>query len=125
MAIAIAPALPLALAVRQTDAGQNTAIEAEGVVLVNDKVIEVRLQPLGRPALFGGPSVGSVHNPDTARTAFAAGGEQDVPIRRHGRLYNRVAGPGMLPEQLVIGRADTVQACAIEHHDLRDAIDGE
>ena len=45
LAVAVAPALPLAHAVLHTDARENAAVEAEGVAFVNDLVVEVRLQP--------------------------------------------------------------------------------
>ena len=46
LAIAIASALPLALAVLEVDARENAAVEAVGVALVNDEVVVVRLQPV-------------------------------------------------------------------------------
>ncbi len=46
----------------ETNACEDAAVEAEGMAMVNDEVVEVRLQPIRGPALFGGPSVGSVRD---------------------------------------------------------------
>ena len=69
LAMAVASALPLALAVLEVDAREDAAVEAEGMALVNDEVVEVGLQPDRRPALFDGPSAGSVRDRDAARAA--------------------------------------------------------
>ena len=66
LALSVAPALPFALAVRQVDAREDAAVEAEGVALVDDEVVEVRLQPARGPALLDGPSALSVRNRQTA-----------------------------------------------------------
>ncbi|MBI3679171.1 MAG: response regulator transcription factor, partial [Acidobacteria bacterium] len=60
--LAVASALPLALAVLEVDAREYGAVEAEGMAIVNDEVVEVGLQPFRRPALFDGPSAGSVRD---------------------------------------------------------------
>src|SRR5689334_5025893 len=60
LAVAIAATLPLAPAILEVDARQQAPVEAEGVALVNDKIVEIRLQPNGGPALFHRPSSGSV-----------------------------------------------------------------
>ena len=64
--MAVASALPLALAVLEVDAREDAAVEAEGMALVNDEVVEVRLQPARRPALLDGPSGRSVRDRDAA-----------------------------------------------------------
>ena len=52
LAVAVASALPLALAVLEIDAREVAAVEAKSKVLVNDEVVEVRLQPDRRPTLL-------------------------------------------------------------------------
>src|SRR4051812_21710923 len=55
LACPVASALPLALAVLDVDAGENATVEAERVAVVNYEVVEVRLEPDGRPPVVGGP----------------------------------------------------------------------
>ena len=45
LALAIASALPCARAVLEVDGRENAAVEAERVTLVDDEVVEIRLQP--------------------------------------------------------------------------------
>ena len=52
LSLTVAAALPLPCAVREVDARENVAVEAEGMSLVHDEILEVRLQPARRPALF-------------------------------------------------------------------------
>ena len=59
LAVAVASALPLALAVLEIDAREDAAVEAVGMPLVDDEVVEIRLQPARCPALLDGPSAGS------------------------------------------------------------------
>jgi len=42
LAVAVAAALPPTLAVGQIDAGEDAAVETEGMALVNNEIIEVR-----------------------------------------------------------------------------------
>ena len=56
LAVAVPSALPLALAVGEIDAREDVAVEAEGMALVHDEVVEIRLQPVRGPALLDGPS---------------------------------------------------------------------
>src|SRR5262245_52175457 len=51
----VASALPLAHAVREVDAREDAAVEAKGVALLNDEIVEVRPQPSRRLAHFDGP----------------------------------------------------------------------
>src|SRR5712692_106842 len=69
LAVAVASAFPLALAVLEVDAREYAAVEAEGMAIVNDEVVEVGLQPERRPALLDGPSAGSVRDREAARAA--------------------------------------------------------
>ena len=71
LAVAVASALPLARAVPQIDAREDAAVEAVGVALVHDEVVEVRLQPVRRPALRRRPSAG--------RCARSRGGASRCP----------------------------------------------
>src|SRR6266404_1966015 len=45
LAVAVTPALPLARAVLEIDAREDAAVKAKGMTLVNDEIVEVRLQP--------------------------------------------------------------------------------
>src|ERR1039458_5153445 len=72
LAVAVASALPLALAVLEVDAREDAAVEAEGIAIMNDEVVEVGLQPIRGPALFDGPSAGSTRDREAARAAAVA-----------------------------------------------------
>ena len=66
LTVAVASALPLARAILEIDAREDVAVEAEGMALVNDEVVEVRLQPGRRPALFDIPSAGFLRDRNAA-----------------------------------------------------------
>ena len=68
LATAITAALPYTSAVSEVDARENAAIEAEGVPIVNDEVVEERLQPIRRPSFLGAPSTRSTRDRHTSRT---------------------------------------------------------
>jgi len=116
LTVAVAPALPHALAVLQVDTCEDAAVEAEGMAVVNDEVVEVGLQPGRRPALFGGPAAGSAGDRDAAHAGSpgaAQGAHQDVAIRGHGRLHDAgVRRPRVLPEQPAVGRHDADRAAS-------------
>src|SRR5215510_12564366 len=57
----VAP-LPLTTAILQIDAGEIAIVETVGVVLVNDEVVEVRVETLRRPTLSNSPSTCAVRN---------------------------------------------------------------
>src|SRR5215471_18287452 len=122
LTVAVASALPLALAVLEVDAREDAAVEAEGMAFVNDEVVEVGLQPVRRPSRFDGPSAGAVCDPDAARAAVLAG-DQDVAVRRQGRLHNSVARPRVLPEPLAVGQGDARRAGFAHQQDLLDSVD--
>src|SRR5438034_9991054 len=102
------------LAVLEVDAREDAAVEAEGMALVNDEVVEVGLQRVRAPALFDRPSAGFVRDRDAAYAAFSAGGDEDVAIRGQGRLHDGEAFPRMLPEQLAVGRRDAGRAVSAQ-----------
>src|SRR5207245_7874498 len=91
LAIAVASALPLAFAILQVDARENAAVEAVGVSVVNDKVVEVGLQPVRGPALCGGPSAGAIggcmRERETPNATAVADTHQDVAFRGQVRLH--------------------------------------
>src|SRR6266404_1280447 len=72
LAVAVASAFPRALAVLEIDAREDAAVKAEGMTIVNDEVVEVGLQPDRAPALFDGPSAGSVCDRDAANVMSLA-----------------------------------------------------
>src|SRR6266849_3065010 len=71
LAVAVASALPGALAVLEVDAREDAAVEAEGMAIVHDEVVEVGLQPVRGPALLDLPSAGSTRNRDAAHTLLS------------------------------------------------------
>src|SRR5262245_34775703 len=86
LAVAVASALPLALAVFEADAREDAAIEAEGVTLVNNGIAVVWLQSGRRPTLLDTPSGVAVRDRDAAqadRCHSGAAAEQDVAARDH------------------------------------------
>ena len=119
LAVAVASALPLALAVLEVDARENAAVEAVGMTIMNDEVVEVGLQPVRGPALFGSPSAGSVRDRDAANAAIRA--DQDIAIRGHGRLHDGEAWPRVLPEHRAVGWRDAGRAGS-HQQDLRDSV---
>src|SRR5688572_1760808 len=52
----IPAALPYALAVGKVDARENAAVEAVNITLVNDEVVEVRLETRRSPTLLNRPA---------------------------------------------------------------------
>ena len=91
---------------------------------MNDEVAEGGLQPDRRPALFDGPSAGSVRNRDAAHAGSLAAADQDVTVRGQGRLRDAgAARPRVLPEQLAIGRRDARRAGFAHQQDLCDSVD--
>ena len=125
--MAVAPALPLARAVLEIDARENAAVEAEGMALVHDEVVEVRLQPARRPALLHDPSARLVRDGETEHAVLAASPEP-LPIRRsppaitagctmlspaHSCFQSTVPSDGATP----------ISARSVHEHDLRDAVD--
>src|SRR5262245_3296247 len=86
-------ALPLALAVIQIDACEDAPVESEGMVLMNDEVVVVGLQPDRGPALPGGPSAGSVLNRDTLHAdigEIGAGTDQYIAISGQCWLHDAI-----------------------------------
>src|SRR5271157_944683 len=75
LTVAVASAFPLALAVLEVHAGEDAAVEAEGIAIVNYEVVEVGLQPERRPAILDGPSGGSVADREAAHAGPPAGGQ--------------------------------------------------
>jgi hypothetical protein len=57
LAVAVPAALPAALAGLDVDCRKDAAVEPVRVPLVDDEVVEVRLQPARCPALVHGPAV--------------------------------------------------------------------
>src|SRR5437667_9404186 len=89
------------LAVLKVNAREDVAVEAEGMTLVNDEVVEVGLQPVRGPALFDGPSALAVRDRKPARAQSAHHAhrvDQNAAIRRESRLDDRTAFPRVLPQ---------------------------
>src|SRR5256885_4924723 len=94
------------------------------MAVVNDKIIEVGLQPVRCPAFLDAPSAGSSRYTDAAHAARVTDAHQDVAIRSHRRLYDGRARPLMFPEHRAVRRCDTDRARAAQQYDLCDSIDG-
>ena len=62
------------------------------MAFVNDEVIEVGIQPVGRPPLFDGPSAGSGRDCKAAHAVSLAVVDQDVSVRGQGRLHDAGVG---------------------------------
>src|SRR5262245_38366843 len=60
LAAAVAPTLPCAFPVREIDAREDAAVEAEGMALVDNEVVEEGLQTGRGPSLFDTPRRWSV-----------------------------------------------------------------
>src|SRR5712692_10187875 len=125
LAVAVASALPGALAVLEVDAREDAAVEAEGMAIVHDEVVEVGLQPVRGPALFDRPSAGSTRDRDAARTAAVANAHQYVAVRGQGGLHDGVAWPGVLPEERAVGERNAGRAGLAQQHDLCDSVDSQ
>ena len=108
LTVAVTSALPLARAVLQVDAREDAAIEAKGVALVNDEVVEVGLQPARCPALIDAPAGGSACDPEAADASPAhrvGSGDEDVTLGGQSRLQHTGARlPPVLPEQRAVDR---------------------
>ena len=106
--------------------GEDVVVEAVGVALVNHVVVEIRLQPVGRPALLRRPAAGVVLDRQPPRAAAAGRGhrvDQDVAVFGDGRLDDRAAFPLVVPQQLAVGGIDAHRSGRAEDHHLRDAVD--
>src|SRR3990172_12634598 len=126
LAVAVASALPLALSVLEVDAGEDAAVEAEGMAFVNDDVVEVGLQPFRGPAFFDVPSAGSVRDRDAARADSprgVGGAYQEVAVRDEGRLHDAEARPRMLPKERAVGRRVAGYTGFALQQDLLDPVD--
>ena len=113
LSIAVASALPFPAAVLEVDAGEDTAVEAEDMAIVNDEVVEVGLQPARGSALLDRPSAGFTRDRDAARansSRRAHRADQKIAVHRLGRL-NDAGPPRVLPEQGAVGRRDAGRAC--------------
>ena len=93
--MAVASALPLALAVFEAGAREDAAVEAEGVPLVNDEIVVVGLQPRRRPTLPDAPSGVAARDRDAAQHSGAAA-EQDVAARNQNN-QDWYKCPGLAP----------------------------
>ncbi len=93
---------------------------------MNDEVVEVGLQPLRHPSLFGSPSARSVCHGETTRpdsSAVASSADEDGTVRDLGRLYHGSAWPRVLPQQRAVGRSKAGGAGATHQQDLSNSVD--
>src|SRR5262249_45347563 len=128
LAVAVALALPLALAAREVDAGKEAAVETEGMAAVNHQIVVVGLQPDRGPALVGGPAVRPAREREAAHARLAVAqtrpvADQAVAAGCRGGLHDAAAPPLMLPELLAGVRCDADHPGAGQQQDLRDAVD--
>ena len=97
------------------------------MAFVNDEVVEVGLQPVRRPALFGGPSAGPARHRKPARrhaSHHAHRVDQDAAVRCDRGLHDRAAFPRVLPQQLAVRRRNTDCTGCAQHQDLPNAVKG-
>src|SRR3990172_4745580 len=126
LAVAVASTLPLELAALEVDACEDAAVEAEGMALVNDEVVEVGLQPDRGPAFFEGQSPGFVRHREAARADSPRGARgvyQEVAVRDEGRLHDAEARPRMLPKERAVGRRVAGYTGFALQQDLLDPVD--
>src|SRR5262249_5089551 len=98
----------------QVDAGEDAAVEAVGMSVVHDEIVEVGLQPVGGPALLDGPRAwaiaGCMRERETANATALADTHQNVTFHGHIRLHDRIALPWVFPEQCPAGERDAGRA---------------
>ena len=127
LTVAVASALPLALAVLEVDRRENAAVEAEGMPFVHDEVVEGGLQPVRCPALFHAPSAFSVRDRDADRAdptgAGVHGANEDVALGGESRLHDVASGTRVLPELRAVGGRDAGRPASAQHQNLFDSID--
>src|SRR4051794_23116213 len=97
------------MTVAEIDAGQDVAVETEGVPVVNDEVVEIWLQTGGGPALCHLPSIrftGETQTSDAQSTRCRNCIHQNVTVARQGRLSDGGAAtvPSLFPQQRAICR---------------------
>src|SRR5580698_4324254 len=85
LAIAVAAALPFALAVFKIDAREDASVEAEGITIVNYEVVEIGLQSIRGPTLLNAPSGGPMPHCQAARAATVADADENVAVRGQSR----------------------------------------
>jgi hypothetical protein len=127
LAVAVAPALPFAFAVREIDARHDAAVEAEDVALVDHEIAEVRLEPGRRPALVDAPSAGSAIDGEPPQAQPAGRGDgvhEHVAFVGHGGLHDLPRRPLVLPQHLPVRRRHADGPGAAEQQNLDDAVDG-
>ena len=98
------------------------------MAVVNDEVIEVRLQSGRRPHLAGGPSACPSRDREAAHahsSAHIALGDQNAAVRGHGRLQAGEALPRVLPKHPAIGWRHTSGAAAVQDYDLLFSADSQ
>ena len=118
LTVAVAAALPSALAVGHVDAGEQAAVKPVGVAFVHDEVVEVRLQSVRRPATRRRPSAVAVGNGEAVQSGDVAGGDQEIAIGGHGRLHDRrghaARGHGDVPQLRAVRGRHAGRALGVE-----------
>src|SRR5690349_20929004 len=109
----VASALPLAGTILEVDAGKDARVKSVCMTIVDDEVVEIRLQPGRCPAFIGAPSAWSVDHLQAPRAKSArriAGAEQKVAVCGHSRLDDGSSLPGVLPKRPAVRRRDACGA---------------
>src|SRR5687768_11726308 len=122
LSISVSPAFPLALAVVEIDTRENASVESERMAFVNDEVVEVRLETVGRPSLRDRPSAAIVRERDTTDAGFLTR-EQNVTVGSHRGLHDAVRRPLVLPQLFAVGWGNTRETSVAREQHLRDAVD--
>ena len=124
LTIAIASALPDALAVFEIDTGENAGVEAVGVAFVNDRVVEVGLERQRGPAGIDGPPVGTANGVDAASAFGLRGADENAAAGDESGLDDGQAFPFVGPIWGACCGIEAGGALGREDEDLIDAPDG-
>src|SRR5262245_65297797 len=95
------------------------------MAVVNDEIVEIRLESVRRPAFVYRPIAGSILDCETAYgpSHGVDAVDQDIALFGHGRLHDGAARPLVSPQHLTAGRREAGRTVSPQHHDLRNAID--
>src|SRR6266850_1330481 len=121
--MAVPSAFPLAHAVLEVDARDAAVVEAVGVPIVYDEIVEVGIQSLRDPALCDGPSAGSLRDCNAAQGISLTIINQHIAVGGQGRLYDARAGrQWVLPQLLAIGWRNAGRSSCVQQQDLLNSL---
>ena len=124
LAVAVAPALPLLLAGRRVDAGQDGLVEPVDVALVQDGAAEAVLHALVAPDLASREPVAGARHLEHRRAVAVACREKDAVAAEDDRLRHAGHGrrhPSVVPQQRPVVDAQPDRALRGHRQDLAHA----